>query len=277
VSTDVSVAIDPEFQSLCPPLSADEYQQLEANLLAEGCREPLVLWAEAGVLLDGHNRYAICQDHAIRFDVYPLSLPNREDAINWVINNQLGRRNLTAEQKSYLRGKRYQHEKKREGCPEKLGENCPVSGVTSERLGAEYHVAPRTIKADGQFAEAVDTLEAQVRANIRETVLKRQERGKQHATKKQVTQAGKLVQEKKVEPLPFMRRDGWKPYHVLEAIEILGALPLDEHATLNTFLDQPFLPGDEGVVKREKRTFGACSDAVGGVAQRLPCRIFWLR
>src|SRR2546425_6224827 len=78
-------------------------------------REPLVVWQEAGVLLDGHNRYALCQAHALPFDVHALSLPSREDAINWIINNQLGRRNLTEAQKSYLRGKRYQQEKKREG------------------------------------------------------------------------------------------------------------------------------------------------------------------
>ena len=57
--------IAPEFESLIPPLQAEERAQLEANILAEGCRDPLVLWDD--VLLDGHNRYAICRKHGIPF------------------------------------------------------------------------------------------------------------------------------------------------------------------------------------------------------------------
>jgi hypothetical protein len=111
----MTLTIDPEFRRLCPPLSDDEYAQLEANLLAEGCREPFIVWEQEDILLDGHNRHKICQEYAVAFTVYPLSLPSREDAINWIINNQLGRRNLTAEQKSYLRGKRYNQEKHQHG------------------------------------------------------------------------------------------------------------------------------------------------------------------
>jgi len=53
--------IDAEFASLIPPLSADEYMQLEANLIVEGCRDPLVVWGE--ILIDGHNRLQICTKH----------------------------------------------------------------------------------------------------------------------------------------------------------------------------------------------------------------------
>src|SRR5215471_12964652 len=111
----MTLTIDPEFRSICPPLSTEEYEQLETNLLAEGCRDPLVVWQEEGVLLDGYNRLTLCQEHAIPFEVTQLSLPNRAMATNWVINNQLGRRNLTEENKSYLRGKRYNLEKRQDG------------------------------------------------------------------------------------------------------------------------------------------------------------------
>lgn len=156
--------IDEEFHGLCPPLSDEEYQQLEANIVAEGCRDHFVVWAEERLLLDGHNRDQICQTHAVAFDIALLSLPSRDEAINWIIDNQLGRRNLTPEQRSSLRGQRYQQEKNREGRPPKPSHDDQVSGATHQRLAEAYHVAPKTIQRDEQFATAVDTLEEQVRA-----------------------------------------------------------------------------------------------------------------
>ena len=54
-----TLKIDPEFKDLIPPLSSDEYEQLENNILYDGCREPLIAWND--ILVDGHNRYDICQ------------------------------------------------------------------------------------------------------------------------------------------------------------------------------------------------------------------------
>ena len=88
--------IDPEFSSLIPPLSPDELAQLEANILRDGCREPLTVWAGHGVLLDGHNRLRICQSHGLPFGVVEVTLESRDDALIWLIDNQLGRRNLPA-------------------------------------------------------------------------------------------------------------------------------------------------------------------------------------
>jgi hypothetical protein len=234
--TTVQLTIDREFQALIPSLRDDELAQLEANLLTEGCRDSLVVWEEESVLLDGHHRYDICQKHALDFEVHTLSLPSREAAINWIINNQLGRRNLTPEQQSYLRGKRYNLEKRQDGghgdqksVPHNEGPN------TAERLAEEYHVAPATIERDGQFAEALDTLEAQVRPGIRKSVLKGQERGEQRVTKKQVTNAAKLVKAHKVKPLPCMKY--WKNRQVLDGLEMLTAFPESEHSDLNTLLE----------------------------------------
>jgi hypothetical protein len=70
----------------------------------------------------------------------------------------LARRNLSVEQKAYLRGKRYQAEKKSEGRPEKqLGKNCPVDR-TSERIAKQLGVSEKTVRNDAEFAEAVDTI-----------------------------------------------------------------------------------------------------------------------
>lgn len=244
----MTLTIDPEFQALCPPLKAEELAQLEASLLAEGCREPLCVWRadENAVILDGHNRSALCLTHNIPFETQDIALESREAAINWIIANQLGRRNLTEEQKSYLRGKRYNLEKKPHGGDHKS--NTDNRYPLHKKLAQEYAVAPSTIQADGQFATAVDTLEAQVRQDIRDTVLRRQDREQGKMTKQQVAKAGKLIQSQQVTPQPFMQRKGWRPYQVLEAIEHLGTIPPEEHEAINTFLDQPILAAADGLM-----------------------------
>ena len=86
------IKIDHELSALIPPLSSEEQAQLKANLLTDGCRDPLVTWK--GILLDGHNRHQICEAHDIPYETTTVDLPDRSAAILWVIHNQLGRRNL---------------------------------------------------------------------------------------------------------------------------------------------------------------------------------------
>ena len=110
----INLKIDPEFQSQIPPLTDDEFKQLEENILKEGkLLSPLIVWNNT--LVDGHNRYAILQKHPeICFSTMPLRFANREEALAWICKNQLGRRNLSLEQKRYLLGKQYESEKKAE-------------------------------------------------------------------------------------------------------------------------------------------------------------------
>lgn len=96
----VTIRIDPEFKSLIPPLTDEEYDGLRDSLLNEGCRDALVVWD--GVLVDGHNRYEICEKHGIPYDVVEMEFANRNDAIIWIIKNQFGRRNLPAYERARL-------------------------------------------------------------------------------------------------------------------------------------------------------------------------------
>ena len=111
----INLKIDPEFQSQIPPLTNDEFKQLEENILKEGkLLSPLIVWNNT--LVDGHNRYAILQKHPeIYFSTMPLRFENREEAIAWICWNQLGRRNLTPEQKKFLIGKQYSVEHRKPG------------------------------------------------------------------------------------------------------------------------------------------------------------------
>ena len=85
--------IDSEFKSLIPPLTADEYEQLEQNLLRDGVRDPIVVWDET--IIDGHNRYELAQKHGLAFNLANMTFCNRDAAKEWIVRNQFGRRNLS--------------------------------------------------------------------------------------------------------------------------------------------------------------------------------------
>ena len=111
----INLKIDPEFQSQIPPLTNDEFKQLEENILKEGkLISPLIVWGNT--LVDGHNRYEIVQEHPeISFSTMPLPFESREEVLAWICKNQLGRRNLTPEQKKFLIGKQYSVEHRKPG------------------------------------------------------------------------------------------------------------------------------------------------------------------
>jgi hypothetical protein len=190
----MEIRIDPEFQGLIYHLSDEESTQLEANILAEGCRDPLVVWKEEQILLDGHHRKRICESHQLPYHVSELSLPDRYAATVWMINHQLGRRNLTGMQASDLRGRRYKIEREREGsgapqgnqnaekqksenptfvfATEARGETPeePTTGGTAQRLADEYGVNRDTIFEEAKFSNALETLTNALSPTMRQSV-----------------------------------------------------------------------------------------------------------
>ena len=101
--------IDQEFKNLIRPLRKDEYLQLEVNLTIDGCRDPIITWNN--IIIDGHNRYEICNRLRIPYAVREMPFESRDQAIVWICNNQLGRRNISEETRRYLIGKQYELEK----------------------------------------------------------------------------------------------------------------------------------------------------------------------
>jgi hypothetical protein len=195
----------PELEALIPPLQPDEFRQLEANLLKEGCRDALLVWetTEAELipggsdetvyaLVDGYNRHRICTDHCLDYKIHLRPFENLLQVRQFMIDNQLGRRNLTPEQVSYLRGLRYLAEKGERGKygrggqkgqfvpfaaaspngadEEHKGQNVPYEedpgGPTAERLAAQYKVNPKTIKRDAEFAAGLNRLASELRTEI---------------------------------------------------------------------------------------------------------------
>ena len=167
----INLKIDPEFQSQIPPLTDDEFKQLEENILKEGkLISPLIVWNNT--LVDGHNRYAILQKHPeIYFSTMPLRFENREEAVAWICRNQLGRRNLSPEQKRYLLGKQYEAEKKAakifRGNQYTLakksggdhGDNHHSGKKTCDRIAEENGVSKDTVIRASKYMKGVEIAE----------------------------------------------------------------------------------------------------------------------
>jgi len=96
----MKLTIDRIFHDLIPPISAEEYQLLEESILKEGCREKIITWNDC--ILDGHNRYEICLKHDIKFGTNEKCFDTEDEAMFWIIRNQLARRNLPAYEKARL-------------------------------------------------------------------------------------------------------------------------------------------------------------------------------
>lgn len=96
----MELRIKEEFKKLIPPLTAEEFKQLEINCLDEGIRDAIVTWN--GFIIDGHNRYKIATDWGLEFKTEAKVFDSENDVREWMINNQYGRRNLSNYQRSVL-------------------------------------------------------------------------------------------------------------------------------------------------------------------------------
>lgn len=143
------------------PLSKDEFELLEQNIIKDGCLDPLRVWVNKKgdqVLVDGHNRWKICEKHSIPYKTKYMEFDNIDQAKIWMVNNQLGRRNLTPDQASYYRGLKYESLKKYNRGYEQVKSKGQNEPRTYELLAEEYKVSASTIKRDAKFAKALDKI-----------------------------------------------------------------------------------------------------------------------
>lgn len=97
----MNIVVNEELKAYIEPLTPDEHDALERSILAEGCRDALVLWGD--VLVDGHNRYGICQKHGLPFQtVQNPRFTSMEDVHLWMIDQHLGRRSVSDFQRGVL-------------------------------------------------------------------------------------------------------------------------------------------------------------------------------
>jgi 16S rRNA G966 N2-methylase RsmD len=166
----MKITIDPEFKALIPPLAPEEYAQLEVNILQDGCRDPLVIGdiarpdpdhiginppfiEEGSFLVDGHNRYEICTRHGIEFKTETRGFPDRTAAMLWMIDNQLGKRNVSIVSRVQLVEKGEHLIESRQGVNQYTksasGQNCPDAPPPRPRdqLAEKAGVSSNTYRA----------------------------------------------------------------------------------------------------------------------------------
>lgn len=169
------ISVD-ELKELIKPLQEDEYEQLKANILQNGCQDTIKIWQtfenvvnpdndfneEIFVLVDGHNRFKICNDNKIPYNISIMNFEALEDVKSFMIDLQLGRRNVSPLEVSYYRGLQY-NRFKWIGLQQESDEDSKKTAVA---IGEKYNVDERTIRRDGQFAEGLEMLAKELKSEI---------------------------------------------------------------------------------------------------------------
>jgi transcriptional regulator with XRE-family HTH domain len=136
----MSITINETLRAYIDPLTEHEYAALERSLLAEGCRDALVLWGET--LIDGHNRYAICRKHDIPFKtVQNDRFGSIEDVQLWMIDNHLARRSVSDFQRGVLALRKKEIVAARASVPEQQPEAAEAEAPAAKPLQSRQEVA----------------------------------------------------------------------------------------------------------------------------------------
>lgn len=152
----MNIVVKEDLKAYIDPLTADEYAALERSLLAEGCRDALVLWGE--ILVDGHNRYGICQKHGLPFQtVQNTRFQSLQDVHLWMIDQHLGRRSVSDFQRGVLalRKREILAERRRRAAapPTQSADGADAAATDAHDNAAPWADAPAG--ADGASVEAM--------------------------------------------------------------------------------------------------------------------------
>ena len=210
-----SLKIDPEFSAQILPLSFDELHQLELNMIRDGkLTDPIIVWNKT--ILDGHNRYNLLKKHSfIEYEIKEMEFSSRQEALIWICNHQLGRRNLTPERRKYLIGKRYEAEKQisqnrgnqytstkkdatdqNDPCQNKSG-----SHVTRQRIAKETGTSEGYVQRAEKYMNGVEAAD-EAAPGAREEILN----GKIKAADREICAIAKAPKEQRPEIVAELRK-----------------------------------------------------------------------
>ena len=159
--------IDEDFKNLKRPLFPNDYKQLEASILEDGCLTPITTWD--GYIVDGHNRYEICMRHGLSFSTEEMFFDCKEEAIAWICADQLRKSHLTEETRKFLIGMQYENEKI---ANSKRNKSRKISGKVSEilqkadqtnrntsrRIAEENNIQPGTVEKYAVYTRALEEI-----------------------------------------------------------------------------------------------------------------------
>lgn len=219
----MNIRISDELRAYVDPLTAHEYEALERSILAEGCRDALVLWGD--ILIDGHNRYTICQKHSIPFNtVQNDNFGTIEDVMLWMIDNHLARRSVSDFQRGMLALRKKailsarvkaQKDAEPKSNPETSAESAPEPAperpplATREEIAKVAGISSNTVSriekiqktATPELVEAVRTGTISLNAAAAVASLPSEEQvAAVNGGKKELRQAAKQVREAKAPP-----------------------------------------------------------------------------
>lgn len=210
-----SLKIDPEFSAQILPLSFDELQQLKMNMIRDGkLTDPIIVWNKT--ILDGHNRYNLLKKHSfIEYEIKEMELSSRQEALIWICNHQLGRRNLTPERRKYLIGKRYEVEKQvSQNCgnqytsakKDATDQNDPCqnksgSHVTRQRIANETGTSEGYVQRAEKYMNGVEAAD-EAAPGAREEILN----GKIKAADREICAIAKAPKEQRPEIVAELRK-----------------------------------------------------------------------
>jgi hypothetical protein len=151
----MDIVVNEELKAYIDPLTPEEHEALERSLLAEGCRDALVLWGN--VLVDGHNRYGICRKHGLPFQtVQNPRFQSVEDVHLWMIDQHLGRRSISDFQRGVLALR------KREIVAERRVRDSAVEPATPAEAHAPVVASPQSLQTREDIAKAARLSSSQV-------------------------------------------------------------------------------------------------------------------
>lgn len=212
----IELKIDPEFKAKIPPLTDDEFKQLRENIINDGeVYEPICVWN--GTIVDGHNRWKVIQEFPdIPFRIKEMEFDDKWAAFDWMYTKQLGRRNLTDEQRTLLIGKMYQARKNSHGGERgnqytkeasiQNGNLAKPHGRIGEQIAKELGIGNGTVLRANKFAQGIDAL-SEVSKEAAEKVLQ----GKSRVTKGNIADLLNASEEERQEIAQQIINDTVKP------------------------------------------------------------------
>lgn len=148
--------IDPEFRDFLPHPGEEAKAELRASIVRDGIIQPLIVWEETGILVDGHRRFEIAKALKLAFRVKVISFPDRNAVLAWMAAQQVSRRNLTPAEMKYFRGREY------------LAKVNSGNTNAATEVAEKHGVSQRTVHRDAAFAKQVD---AAVKTGVSKSVV----------------------------------------------------------------------------------------------------------
>lgn len=173
----------PELSGLFDVLTDTEFAELEKSIKADGVRDPIVLWKEKNAIIDGHHRFKLAEKLKIDAPTVEKSFKDIDAVKEWMLRNQLGRRNLTPARFDYFIGKLYNQLKR----TVEYG-----TGDAATKLAEQFGTSEKTVRRAGDVAVGLDRI-AEIKGEVAKKAQLIGNKAEQKYTKEELTSVAKVT------------------------------------------------------------------------------------